>query len=183
MRAFVFFLIFIACVFAVSESFTLTLKTDKKVLKKLLIQAKDDSIFIGDVSIGGSSVSGAILDDGTVKVSGNSFIGISKNYLTITDSYKMYASPFGINKDGYLTLYDSKDFKVLPSGTGGQYVVGSKYATSSEEIYTVNIKCIKSNGKSAGKFEIKSSGAGKSIEKPFIFALFFVVLLGLFNSS
>lgn len=180
MRAlFAFISAFICYVLAVSDTFTLTLDASDKSLKKLLIYEVDGSVIIGDSSLGGSLINGTIQEDGTVKISSSSFLGISKNYLTVTEEYKEYASTFAINKDGYLTLYRSKDFKVLPSGSDGQYILGSNQATSSEDIYTVKIKCIKTNGKKANKFSVVSSGAGSGANTPLVFVLISVLSLNL----
>lgn len=146
---------------AASQSFALELDTNEDALKAYNIYTVDNNIFIGQsVYI----LNGTIQDNGALKMENGSFVGISKNYLTLTNDTTEYAQPFSIDGDGYLNLYGSKDFKAIPSGSeNNQYIVGSSQAsTTVSGSYTVQIKAVGSDGKKASKFSVSgTSGASK----------------------
>lgn len=154
------FSIIVSSVNAVSENFKLELHGPKQ-LKGMTIYYDDNSIFIGKKSPV-SLVNGTIQDDGSLKLGTNEFIGIKKNYLTVTNNFTEYALPFKIDSKGFLNLYGEKEFKAIPNGETDTWILASKNALSTlSSSYTVKVKCVNDKGKKVDKFSIKGSGANE----------------------
>ncbi|CDO95206.1 unnamed protein product [Kluyveromyces dobzhanskii CBS 2104] len=98
--------LFLSAVRAASDEFSLKLSGPKE-LNGMTIYEDDDSLYIGKPS-SDDLLGGKIQDDGTLKLGDDEFVGINKNCLTVTNNFTDYATPFGIDKDGYLTLYSEK---------------------------------------------------------------------------
>lgn len=140
----------IGSVFAVSDQFIFSLDTDKKELKNMAIYSDDGNIFIGSSN---DHLTANVQDDGSIKLDDEEYIGIVKNYFKVENSTTEAAVQFSINGKGYLQYNGEKSFKAIPSGSGNIWILASKYATSDvSTAYDIKIKCLKSNGKKADKF-------------------------------
>jgi hypothetical protein len=161
---------------AVSESFTLDICTKESALDGYNIYADDSNIFVGNSPY---VLNGTIKDNGALKLANQSFVGISKNYLTLTNDTTKYAQPFSIDKDGYLNLYGSKDFKVIPSGSeNSQWILASNHATDTVSgTYTVQIKATGADGKKVSQFSISGSGVSKPSVSTAVLLAFFVLMV------
>ncbi|KAL2708416.1 hypothetical protein KLU848_2947 [Kluyveromyces marxianus] len=154
------FSIIVSSVCAVSENFKLELHGPKQ-LKGMVIYYDDNSILIGKKSPV-SLINGTIQDDGSLKLGTDEFIGIKKNYLTVTNNFTEYALPFKIDSKGFLNLYGEKEFKAIPNGETETWILASKNAVSTlSSSYTVKVKCVNNKGKKVDKFSIKGSGASE----------------------
>lgn len=142
-----------------SDVFNLTLSSSESTLNGLVINQQDDNIFVS-ASGTGETLTGAIQGNGgfLIQYSSADYIGISSNYLTITNDNTNIATPFSI-EDGYLQLYGEKDFKVIPSGETDTWILASSNAVSSaSNVFTVNIKPVKSDGETAASFSVSAAG-------------------------
>lgn len=147
---------FIATILADSDYFTLHLDTKKDKLSNLGIYIEDNNIMVGETK---ESLSGQILDDGSLQIDNGTFFGITKNYFTLVNESTDATVAFSIGDDGKLE-YNGKDkFKVVASGQNNVWIFGSKDATTQSEDYDVKVKCTKVDGKNAKKF---SSGASQT---------------------
>lgn len=163
--------LWLTTVYAASEKFGLKL-TGPNELKGMMIYEDGSSLFIGKHS--GDIIEGTIQEDGSLKLGTGEFIGINKNYLTLTTNYTQYATPFGINGDGYLTLYGEKEFKAIPSGQTDIWILASNNAVSTlDSVHTTKVKCVDSDGKKVNKFTVNGSSASKLLNKTELLAVLF----------
>lgn len=145
-----FFFLLIGSVLAVSDHFTFTLDTDEKALKNLAIYKDDGSIYIGSSN---DYLTANVQDDGSIKIDDDEYVGIIKNYFKVENSTTEAAIQFSINSKGYLQYNDEKKFKAIPSGSENIWILASNDASSDlSSAYDIKIKCLKSNGKKADKF-------------------------------
>lgn len=184
------FLLFVlslfSAVYAISETFTLELSSSEKSLKDMKIYIDDEySITIGASSASGTSVKGSIQEDGSLKLdSGDGFVGIKRNFLTITTNYTDYAIPFAINKDGYLLFQNTKDFKAIPSGKTNSWLLTSEDAVSTaKDAFEIKVKCVNDKGKKVGKFSIAGSGASAIFNRKDVWALSLLSFISLYLLS
>ncbi len=154
---------FLRLITAASEDFTLKLSAAGTKVDGFNIYVDDQHRIV--LSKSGQSMSGAIQDDGTLKLNNGETVGIGKNYLSteaLSSSF-IIAEPWTI-VGGKLKLYDG-DFHSIYSGTDDIYVLGSKNAAMGRsDVIVVSIVPVDSNGNVIADFSatISSSSAASS---------------------
>ncbi|KAG0674044.1 hypothetical protein C6P41_004310 [Kluyveromyces marxianus] len=149
---------FLRLITAASEDFTLKLSAAGTKLDGFNIYVDDQHRIV--LSKSGQSMSGAIQDDGTLKLNNGETVGIGKNYLSteaLSSSF-IIAEPWTI-VGGKLKLYDG-DFHSIYSGTDDIYVLGSKNAAMGRsDVIVVSIVPVDSNGNVIADFSATTSSS------------------------
>ncbi|KAL2708415.1 hypothetical protein KLU848_2946 [Kluyveromyces marxianus] len=149
---------FLRLITAASEDFTLKLSAAGTKLDGFNIYVDDQHRIV--LSKSGQSMSGAIQDDGTLKLNNGETVGIGKNYLSteaLSSSF-IIAEPWTI-VGGKLKLYDG-DFHSIYSGTDGIYVLGSKNAAMGRsDVIVVSIIPVDSSGNVIADFSATTSSS------------------------
>ncbi|BAP70002.1 hypothetical protein KLMA_10829 [Kluyveromyces marxianus] len=149
---------FLRLITAASEDFTLKLSAAGTKVDGFNIYVDDQHRIV--LSKSGQSMSGAIQDDGTLKLNNGETVGIGKNYLSteaLSSSF-IIAEPWTI-VGGKLKLYDG-DFHSIYSGTDDIYVLGSKNAAMGRsDVIVVSIVPVDSNGNVIADFSATTSSS------------------------
>lgn len=149
---------FLRLITAASEDFTLKLSAAGTKVDGFNIYVDDQHRIV--LSKSGQSMSGAIQDDGTLKLNNGETVGIGKNYLSteaLSSSF-IIAEPWTI-VGGKLKLYDG-DFHSIYSGTDDIYVLGSKNAAMGRsDVIVVSIVPVDSNGNVIADFFATTSSS------------------------
>lgn len=149
---------FLRLITAASEDFTLKLSAAGTKVDGFNIYVDDQHRIV--LSKSGQSMSGAIQDDGTLKLNNGETVGIGKNYLSteaLSSSF-IIAEPWTI-VGGKLKLYDG-GFHSIYSGTDDIYVLGSKNAAMGRsDVIVVSIVPVDSNGNVIADFSATTSSS------------------------